>query len=388
VTRVRVLFTFAGGTGHFLPLAALAGAARLAGHAVAFAGQDAMVPTVEAAGFEAFASGGATLREPTGRRAPLLTVDLEREARAVRVTFAGRVARERAAALLALCAEWRPDVIVRDEIDFGAAVAAEAAGLPCATVLCIASGSFVPPALVHEPLSELRAARGLPPDPELAMLSRGLVLSPFPPSLRDPGAWASAHAFRLPAEHERADDALVELLTAIESGPVTYLTLGTIFNQESGDLFERALAGLRDLPCHVVVTVGRELDPASLGPQPANVHVLGFVPQSLLLPHVDLVVSHGGSGSLLGALSHGLPMVLLPMGADQPLTARCAEELGVARTLDAVGATPAVIAAAASDVLGDPGFRRRAKLVRDEIAALPGVEHAVGLLEQLAVPGS
>ena len=73
--------------------------------------------------------------------------------------------------------------------------------------------------------------------------------------------------------------------------PAVYLTLGTIFNLESGDLFERALAGLRELPGSVVVTVGRELDPQILGPQPPNVLVRQYIPQSLVLPRCDLVVS-------------------------------------------------------------------------------------------------
>jgi UDP:flavonoid glycosyltransferase YjiC (YdhE family) len=381
---VRILFTFAGGTGHFLPLVTIARAARRAGHVVAFAGQDAMVPAIERAGFTAFASGGATLREPTGRRAPLEAVDREREARAVGVTFAGRVARERAAAVLALCSEWRPDVVVRDEIDFGATVAAEAACVPCATVLCIASDAFVTSELVHEPLAELRAAHGLAPDPELAMLSRGLVLSPFPPSLRAAGGPEEVHAYREPGDDGAPGDDVASLLMELHERPSTYLTLGTIFNQESGDLFERALAGLGRLPGQVVVTTGRELDPASLGPQAENVHVRRFVPQSLLLPHVDLVVSHGGSGSLLGALGQGLPMVLLPLGADQPLNAERAAQLGVARVLDAAGATPADVYDAASAVLADPRYRRRAGLVRDEIAGLPAVENAVSLLERLA----
>ena len=107
---VRIPFTFAGGTGHFLPLVPVARAAERAGHAVAFAGQDGMVPTIHAAGFTALASGGASLLS-TDERAPLLVVDPEREARAIRNTFAGRIARERADSILAVCAEWPPDIL-------------------------------------------------------------------------------------------------------------------------------------------------------------------------------------------------------------------------------------------------------------------------------------
>ena len=274
---------------------------------------------------------------------------------------------------------------MRDEIDFGAAVAAERLGVTDATVLCIASGTFVPTSLVLEPLTALREAHGLPPDPDLEMLHRNLVLSLFPPSFRDPAATRApnTHAFRsVDPEPPAADTAELEWIAALP-GPVTYLTLGTIFNLESGDLFERVLGGLTGLPGSIVVTVGRDLDPASLGSQPANVHVRRFIPQSLVLPHCDLVVSHAGSGSVIGALTHGLPMVLLPMGADQPLNAARAEALGVALVLDALEATPAEIGVAALAVLSGPGYRHNAGLIREEIRALPGPRHAVELIEQL-----
>jgi hypothetical protein len=343
-----------------------------------------MVETVEAAGFTVFATGGSSLLQ-TDERKQLLALDLEREARAVRESYAGRIAWQRAAAVVALAEEGQPDLLVCDEMDFGAVVAAERLGLLHATLECIASGSsFVPKALVLEPLSALRAEHGLPPDPGLSMLGRYLVLSPFPSSFRDPTIEqrSTLHAFRLAGDASGAVERAPAWLDAL-APPLAYLTFGTIFNLESGDLFERALAGLRELPGSVVVTVGREIDPGILGAQPANVVVQQFVAQSLLLPRASLVVSHAGSGSVLGALAHGVPMVLLPMGADQPLNAERAEALGVALTLDAATAGAEAIRRAAATVLADASYRLNAERVRDEIAALPGPVHAVALLERL-----
>jgi UDP:flavonoid glycosyltransferase YjiC (YdhE family) len=382
---LRILFTFAGGTGHFLPLVPLARAAELAGHRVAFGGQPGMLSVIEQAGFSGFDTGGPTLLAGT-ERTPLLELDMEREIRAVREGYAGRTARERAAAVLQLCEEWRPDVLVCDEMDFGALVAAERAEVPYATVVCIGSGSFVWPELVAEPLNELRATHGLPPDPELVMLCRYLVLAPFPPSFRDPGN-------PLPPTGQAIQPVLADTATGedepawvaeLSVRPIVYFTLGTVFNLESGDLFERVLGGLSKLPVSVVVTVGRELEPQALGPHPANVRVEGYVPQSFLLPHCELVVSHAGSGSVVGALAHGLPMVLLPIGADQPLNAARCHELHVARILDPFQATSADVSDAASNVLSDPSYRRNAQRLKGEIEALPGPEHALRLLERLA----
>ena len=380
-----MLFTFAGGTGHFLPLVPLARAAEQAGHRVAFGGQPGMLSVIEEAGFTSFDTGGPTLLVAT-ERTPLLEFGMEREIRAVREGYAGRTARERAAAVLQLCEEWQPDVLVCDEMDFGALVAAERADVPYATVVCIGSGSFVWPELVTEPLNELRAEHGLPPDPELVMLHRYLVLAPFPPSFRDPAnpLPPTGHVIRpIPAD-AAAGEAETPWLAELKARPIVYFTLGTIFNLESGDLFERVLAGLSELPVSVVVTVGRELEPEALGLQPANVRVEQYVPQSLLLPHCELVVSHAGSGSVVGALAHGLPMVLLPIGADQPLNAARCQELRVGQVLDPFHATAVDVSTAVSDVLSDPSYRQNAQHLKAEIEASRGPEHALALVERLA----
>ncbi|MFN2471166.1 MAG: glycosyltransferase [Gaiellaceae bacterium] len=382
-SRIRILFTFVGGSGHFEPLVPIARAAQDAGHAVAFAAGASMATTVEAAGFTVFAAGAG--RGGTPKRSPLRQLDNEREERDFRERFAGHAARERATRIAAVCAEWQPDVVVCDETDFGSVIAAERLGLPSATVLVIAAGSFVRAELVSEPLNELRTEQGLPPDPELAMLSRFLVLSPFPPSYRDPAfpPPPTAHAFRGITAASAANNLVPPWSVALHGAPTVYFTLGTVFNMESGDLLVRVLAGLRELPINLVVTVGHHIDPVELGPQPASIHIERYVPQSVVLPRCDLVVSHGGSGSVIGALAHGLPLVLIPMGADQPHNAARCAELGVARVLDAVEATPETVRAAVSTVLGDPTYRRAAERIRDEIATLPEPAHAVRLLERL-----
>jgi UDP:flavonoid glycosyltransferase YjiC (YdhE family) len=94
-------------------------------------------------------------------------------------------------------------------------------------------------------------------------------------------------------------------------------------------------------------------------------------------------VSHGGSGSVIGALAHGLPSVLIPLGADQPANAARCEALGVARMVDAVDLTPEGVRNAVAEMLADEAYRANAGRIRDEIAALPGPGHAVGLLERL-----
>ncbi len=382
---MRILFTFSGGSGHLEPLVPLARAAAAAGHIVAFAARPWMVPSVEAMGFSAFPSGSDVGLEPVTR--PLIPIDMERELLDLRDGFGRRIARERATDLLPLCAHWRPDIVAWDETDFGAPIVAERLGLPHATILVTAAGSFVRPEIMAEALDDVRAEHSLQPDPTAAMLDRYLVLSQVPASFRDPAFPPSpvAHGYRPSLVDGRAatPSPAPPWATRLPGAPLVYFTLGTVFNHESGDLFPRVLAGLRDLPVNLLVTVGREIDPTTLGPQPANVTIERFVAQADVLPHVDLVVSHGGSGSVLGALAFGIPMLLVPMGADQPLNAARCAELGVGLVLDTLEATPIEVRAAAGSVLAEPSYRAAAQRLRDEIAALPAPEHSIALLERL-----
>ncbi|MGN5631010.1 hypothetical protein [Streptomyces sp. AC154] len=232
---MRILFTFIGGSGHFRPLIPVARAAQAAGHTVAFAGAGGRGPEIAAAGFTAFATSeprrraeAAEAAEPAERRT-VEPPDPEADVRHLAEGFARRGARRHASAVLERARAWKPDVLVRDEVDFGTAIAAESLAIPRATVLVLAAGGFLRREVVAEPLHELRSAYGLRPDPELAMLERHLVLSPFPPGFRDPRFPLPAHTFSFRP-------------TAVGTAPRTptvYFTLGTVNN--TTDLFTRVL---------------------------------------------------------------------------------------------------------------------------------------------------
>lgn len=386
---MRVLFTFAGGSGHAEPLVPIATAVQASGHDVAFAGRHAAIASLEVHGFAMFPEPADTTTGPA-TITPLLEVDMKREYEVLRDAYADRLARAAAARLPQLNEEWRPDVVVCDEVDFGSMIAAERLGLPHATVLVTAAGSFVRPEVVAEPLDALRAEHGLPADPGLAMLARDLVVSPFPPSFRDPECPLPPNtlSIRSGAVDRAAAGAAPPWAPHRPDRPNVYFTLGTVFNEESGDLFARVLGGLRELSINVVVTVGLGLDEDAVGRRSENIHVERYIPQSAVLPHCDLMINHGGSGSVIGSLAHGVPMVVLPMGADQPLNAARCEELGVGIVLDAFRATPDSVADAVTTVLDDPEYRVAAERIRDEIAALPGPEAVVPLLEGLPHKGT
>lgn len=373
---MRVLFTFIGGSGHFRPLIPFARAARAAGHTVAVAGSGNRYDEVTAEGFTALRTSEPKPKAADEAEQPLKPVDLAREEAVLRDGFAGTSARRHAKAVREIAQEWKPDVIVRDEIDFGSAIAAETLGVPCVNVIVLLAGGLARRDVIREPIAALRDEYGLTPDPELTRLEGRLVIMPAPPSLRDPrhplpaGTLHCALGGRVPRRARTTGK------------PLVYLTLGTLDTYR--EVFERMLAGLRDLPVRVVTTVGPRLDPASFGAQPDHVRIEQFVPQEQIMAEADLVIAHGGSGTLIGSLAHGLPSLLLPMGADQPHNAQRCVELGTALELDPVTFTREQAAHAVATMLQEGSYRLAAQRIQDEINALPGPEQAVELIETLA----
>lgn len=376
---MRLLFTFIGGSGHLRPLIPFARAAAAAGHTVAVAGSGNRYDEITAAGFAAFRTSEPK-PQPTEESAQLPEmpepVDLAREEQVMRDGFAGRGARRHVTAIREIVLEWKPDVIVRDEIDFGSAIAAETLGIPCVSVIVLLAGGLARGDVIRDPITALRAENGLAADPELTRLAGPLVIMPAPPSLRDPRHPLPENTFWCaPGEH-------VPRRSRTADTPLVYLTLGTFDTYRS--VFERVLAGLRDLPIRLAATVGRQLEPASFGAQPEQVRIEQFVPQDEILAEADLVIAHGGSGTLIGSLAHGIPSLLLPMGADQPYNARRCVELGTALELDPVTFTPESAARAVATMLNEESYRRAAQRVQDEINELPEPAQAIDLIEALA----
>jgi len=136
---------------------------------------------------------------------------------------------------------------------------------------------------------------------------------------------------------------------------------------------------------NLIMTVGRWMDPSQFQPLPHHMKVEQYIPQSLVLPYCDAVIFHGGYNSLHSALWHGLPMVLIPMGAgDQyPTAARCAE-VGAGVLVEGNPPEPEAIRAATRAVLGRSTYRARAQQLQREIKELPPLSEAVKRLEVLA----
>ena len=383
---MRILFTTQPGSGHWRPLAPLALALQERGHEVAFATLPAHCRWIEAAGFRCFPMGADDDDSmPDLRPERTRQQDTPEQAGAVwQRVFAGSRAERCLPDLLSICEEWRPSLIVRETTEFAGCLAAEVLGLPHVAVQVSAFRPHLQQ-LVAEPLNRLRVAYGLAPDLELSMLYRYLLLSPLPPSYRaavGPFPSTTRSMRRVSFDHTEQDERPA-WLDAPPVRPVVYVTLGTAYNQRPST-FAAILAGLRDEQVELIITVGPGLDPDGFGPQPANVHLFRYIPHSLLLPRCDLVICHGGFGTLLDALAHGLPLLMLPIAADQPDNTRHAVALGVAEMLSPHQREPEPIRYAVRRLLSEARCREQAGKLQRELRTMPTPSEVVPLLEQIA----
>lgn len=386
--RLRVLCTCLPGLGHFLPMLPLAGALAQAGHEVSFATATEFLPEIQKRGFPTYPAGVSlpTQMRLAAERYPELHAlphGKQRFETFVPRMIAGVAAPARADDLVPIVRELKPDVIVHDETDFGAPVAAAVCGIP------YADHSVA----IFRPLSAARIARdAVAPlwehwDVDLGEyggLFQWLYLDVCPPAIQRAEAdqIGTVHPMTNALMPPPSDAEVPEWIAELDDTPTVYVSLGTLFNQDPG-VFGTILEGLREEPVNVVVTIGADQDPSALGPQPPNVHVAGFIPQSLLLGHCDIAVNQGGT-AIFEILAHGLPLLVLPRGANQFNNAETLVDAGVALTLAPAEVGAAAVRDAIRRLLGEASFAERARAVAAEIAAMPGPEHGVELVERLA----
>lgn len=392
-----MLFTSTPGLGSFHPIMALALAARVAGHEVAFATSDERRAVIERSGLEFFPAGkgAAKTRAMVVERYPDLRlpgtgggtppVDRESTVRARRLFFGDVYVEAMLPGLLEAIRRWHPAVLIRAHLTYAGWIAAEECGIPYVTVVEYASGE---PGWSEEgmrtTLNGWRERRGLTPDLELARLHRFLTLSPFPPSLRHADSPLGATTRRtMPLIFsESTDDVLPEWVETLPSRPIVHASLGTVAGRL--DLLRVMVEGAANEAYTLILATGPSNDPATFGPLPQNVRAAAYIPHSLLLPRCDAIITHAGAGTLIASINAGLPMVFVPLFGDQPANAECAAAAGAGIVLDHATLTPEAVHDAVYAVLHDERYRSAVKALRREIAALPPHDEAVGWIAEIA----
>lgn len=170
-------------------------------------------------------------------------------------------------------------------------------------------------------------------------------------------------------------------------------TLGSVNNRHPV-LLKKILDAVAGEEYEVLLALGDA--PTPPGPLPSTVHIEGYVPMSGALPGCAAVLSHGGRGTVLTALTQGVPVCSIPISADQPITAMLVARAGAGvscatgevqvgpfacPSADPEQLDPLVIRHQLRRVLDERTFRERALVVQAEIARLPGPEQVVRLVE-------
>ena len=379
---MRVLFTARAGLGHIHPLLPLARALREAGHEVAMVSVEAMRADVERERIPFFPAGINALGDPA-TMAAVNAVPLERQRAFIfgRV-FAGIEVEARLPELQSIVAEWNPDLLVHEQSEMTGAIVAAKAGIPHVTV----SFGVMTPAEAIE-IAEVSVEPhwrkvGLAPEPRCGLYTH-LYLDTCPPTLQTKAISEvrTRRALRpVPygGDSGESPGALRDL-----KAPVVYVTLGTVFGRDAG-LFKTIVEGVESEAGSVVVTVGGRIDPTDLGPQPPHVHVHTFIPQARVLALADVMVTHGGSGSMLGGLGAGLPLLMVPQGADQFLNSDRVAAAGAGLRILSSELSVGSVRSAIRRLLQDPSHREAARRIQVEIEAMPMPAEHVGTLEALA----
>jgi UDP:flavonoid glycosyltransferase YjiC (YdhE family) len=303
---------------------------------------------------------------------------------AVSDVFIGMSARHALPTILSEIETWKPDVIVRESAEFAGLVAAELHGIPSAVVEVHNGHAEVGLyRLATDSLDDFRARNGLAPDNGVA-LRRQPGFTSFPTAIDDAvRPSGSPPRFRVRSDPPQAvDPQRLPSWRRTPELPFVYASFGTVADGKNLSVYRAALEAITGLDVEGLLTTGPYIDPMELGPVSGSVTVAPFVPQTQVLAHAAVVLCHGGSGTLIGALAAGKPLVVVPLFADQPLNAATVEATGCGLAVREF--EPEAIRGALVKILSDPRFGERAGAVAAEIATLPNIDEAVDTLMGMA----
>lgn len=372
---MRVLFAGVPGHGHVLPMLALVDAFRAVGDQVTIATGPDLCRYLQDRGYRTVAAGasGEQLRDFVRLNRPPHLPPNQGMAFAWGELFTRFHAPLMLADLLAVIDGWKPDLLIHESAEFATPLAGTLRGLPWVNH----GYGVMRPVEIQRVATE--AMRALWQDEGLSMpIAAGMFDHAYvdvcPPSLqldqrlpptRMPMRPTHVRAQRSPS-HERGH---LHVL----------VTFGTVFHRDAA-LVGEVVRTVARLPVTVLVTSGPGVAPEALGPQPQNVRVIEYAPLADLLPQCAAVVCHGGSGTILAALAHGKPLVVLPQGADQFLNAQQVLASGSGLT----SAGTAAVEEALAHLLDEPTYRSRAEQIAVEIAAMPMATEVAEQLRTLA----
>ena len=381
-TRLRILVVTLDAAGNWPPELALIRALVERGHAVRVISDAAHAGSVEAAG----AQFTPYRHVPDGVLASVLgePEDAERMRVLQDVFFNAAFADEVRSAL----DDESPDVLLVDGMPFFGLAAAERAPAPSIVLWHTVYGATARNpmwAALREPVNGIRRTVGLAPLEEQRGLFSGaeavlaftwerfdVAIEPRPDNLHYVGplgcAPSAPTSFELP-------------WPSGDSRPLVLVSYSTSFQRQT-EVLQRLADAVEGLPVRVLLTLGPAIDAAQLR-LPDNVVAERFVPHAAVLPHARLVITHAGHGTVMAAVTAGVPLLCTPMGRDQPLVAVCVEERNLGHVLQP-SATVDELRRAIATALADEDLPTRARQFAAGLDLDAGRQRAVEVVETVA----
>ncbi len=382
---VRVLFSSTSGQGHVQPLLALA-------RAFDRRGDDTLIVVAEHAAAPLAGAGFSVLAadEPNEAEAALLWSRFGELPRAEasplveRDWFAGLCLEAMLPTLEKAVRDWHPGLVVRESCEYAGAVVADRARIPH-----VQHGISTAAA----EMSVLRAFSGAILDAHSPGLAKRVAASPyltrFPASL-DPSDYPRTLRYH---DRERATPSPLADWWGGSSAPLIYVTLGTVATgtPEGVSVLRAALDALSQLDARILVATGPGLAVETLSDLGPSIHLEPWVSHVDVFAEAKLVACHGGSGTTFGALAAGVPLVMLPMFADQPKNSRLVEEAGagiavvagtgsLANNASELARRGDALRNAVLRVLDTPSYTNAARALASEMTTTPTAQQACDLL--------
>lgn len=391
---MKILFTTFEGGGHVPPAILTARLLQTRGHEILFVSDEANRHAAEAAGLRFQSWRTAPNRKVAGRADDPLK-DWRRiwppaVVRAVCAAVIAGPAQAYAEDTIALLKAFAPDLVVSNELLFGVLAACEAQGqivaLLTANVWSFPDRPDLPPfgpgwSPARSGFERHREAKGREwigrwYEAGLPALNRARHALGLPPLERLLDQLATARLVVLGASaafdfpHHRSDryvyaGPLLEIEPVTQPHPLVVggrrnilISFSTTYQGQAREM-SRCMRALADLDANVIVTTGPAIDPRDLPASP-NARVAPFVPHDAIVPYCDLVVCHGGHGTLLRPLINGVPVLCMPMGRDHPENVRRVVDRGAGLAINR-RAPIRQIRAKAKEILTDPGYRGAAR---------------------------
>jgi MGT family glycosyltransferase len=379
----RFLVVTLNASGNWPPELALIHALAQRGHTVRVLQEADLAPQITAAGAEYGPYATVAPRDRTVRRDTSPAGELAHQ---IRLNYLNPAYGDD---LLTEVRRFAPDVLLVDRMLMAAAVAAESTGLPTALLWYTIYGAWMSTtpatsAAVLDPLNVLRAQRGLArvPDVRRSLVQAHAILAFTYEAFDTPLPDAPRHLHYVgPLACLPQPLPLYTLPWPPEDArPLILVSYSTSF-QNQGPTLQRVAEAVAPLPVRVLMTLGHRIAADELR-LPPNVVAAPFVPHAAVLGRTRLVVTHAGHGTVMAAVTAGVPLVCTPMGRDQYVVSGCVERLGLGRVA-AMTASPEDLRRTLAAALADDALQARARAFAAGLDVAAGLARALEVLEAL-----